>query len=216
VLLARRGGDAIGVEQAVPGMAVMFNLMRTESVGLAFYREHGWITWPRLLASRLDSAEILAGKAAVHLGIGLFQLIAVFAVGVMAFGLRLDSRELAGCFILFLAVSVTTVCFGFAVTALTTTVHQLNAVANLGGLVLAALGGALVPVDALPAWAARVAPATPSYWAMRGFRILLEDGGDAVSVLPSAGVLLAFAAGAALVAIRRFALADVKIAASIG
>src|SRR5437868_9051419 len=47
---------------------------------------------------------------------------------------------------------------------------QLNAFSNLGAMVLAGVGGALAPTSALPSWARTLAPATPSYWAMRGFR----------------------------------------------
>ena len=60
-------------------------------------------------------------------------------------------------------------CSGVMITALCRTLQQANALA-FGGLVLfGAIGGALVPINVLPRWARAVAPATPTYWAMRGF-----------------------------------------------
>lgn len=210
-VLRLRGTGEIGAVHAVPGMAVMFILMGTEVLGLGFYREHAWNTWERLRASPLSPREILAGKATVYLATGLFQLTAIFAAGVLVFGLRLDAAELAGCLVLVVVLAITAVCLAFVVTALTNTTQQLNAASNLAGLVVAALGGALVPVYVLPTWAQQIAPATPSYWAMRGFRIALQDGGGLVDVLPSAGMLLVFAVAAAVIAARLFTFADQKM-----
>jgi ABC-2 type transport system permease protein len=76
--------------------------------------------------------------------------------------------------------------------------------ANLGGVALAGLGGALVPLSTLPGWAEAVAPGTPSYWAMRGFRAVILDGDGAGGVIVPILVLLAFGAVFAVVAAVRF------------
>ena len=87
---------------------------------------------------------------------------------------------------------------------------QLNALANLGAIVLAGIGGALAPSTALPGWAKAIAPITPSYWAMRGFRsVILGPGGLADVVTPIA-VLLAFAAAFVMVAAARFRVEEPK------
>jgi ABC-2 type transport system permease protein len=65
------------------------------------------------------------------------------------------------------------------------TLQQVNVIANLGSIVIAGLGGALVPLSLLPDWVRTMAPASPAYWAMRGFRsVLLERGGMSDVVLP--------------------------------
>jgi ABC-2 type transport system permease protein len=81
---------------------------------------------------------------------------------------------------------------------------QLNALGNLGALLLAGLGGALTPIPSLPAWARAIAPGTPSYWAMRGFRSVVLDGAGVGAVLLPSAMLLAFAAGLGTVAATRF------------
>ena len=69
---------------------------------------------------------------------------------------------------------------------------QVNMITNIGAVLFAGLGGALVPQSLLPHWAQTVAPLAPSYWAMLGYKhvILGMHGG----VLRPALVLLGFAA----------------------
>ena len=70
-------------------------------------------------------------------------------------------------------------------------------------LLLAAVGGALVPVDQLPGPLEAVAPASPAYWALEGYAELLRAGGSVGDVLAQAGVLVAFAAAVTAVALVR-------------
>ncbi len=89
---------------------------------------------------------------------------------------------------------------------------QLNAITNLSTLILAGLAGAITPITALPDWLRSIAPAIPTYWAMRGFRsVILSDGGMSEVLLPIV-VLLAFAAVFTLVTLLRFRVDDTKIA----
>jgi ABC-2 type transport system permease protein len=60
-------------------------------------------------------------------------------------------------------------------------------------MLLSSLGGALVPLAALPHWVRAVAPASPGYWASSTLHAALA--GDAGRTLECCGVLLAFAVG---------------------
>ena len=90
-------------------------------------------------------------------------------------------------------------------------VMQLNALATIGAFTLAGLGGALTPIASLPGWARAVAPAMPSYWAMRGFRSVILDGKGIGAVVLPVAVLLAFTAAFTAVTIARFRLDEAKI-----
>jgi ABC-2 type transport system permease protein len=73
------------------------------------------------------------------------------------------------------------------------------------------LGGALVPLDALPAWAQAVAPATPSYWVMRGFRSVILNGSNSAAIILPTAVLTAMGVAFAAVSLFRFRFADAKV-----
>ncbi|MFP3883047.1 MAG: ABC transporter permease [Actinomycetota bacterium] len=64
--------------------------------------------------------------------------------------------------------------------------------ANATSVMLAGLGGAIVPIEAMPHWAETVAPVTPSYWAMEGFRRVILGQGAGVAPEPAASALLGF------------------------
>jgi ABC-2 type transport system permease protein len=201
---------ANGAEQVVPGQAVVNGFYVVGMTSFAFFAEYGWHTWDRLRASNATSLEIIVGKALPLLAVSAAQFGVIFAIGTPLF--HLHSRGPFPALVpLVAAFALCLVMLGVMITALCRTIQQVSAV-SMGGLVLfGALGGALVPLEVLPRWARAVAPATPTYWVMRGFRSVILDGHSFPAiVLPCcvlAGMSLAFAA----VSLRRFRFTDAKI-----
>jgi ABC-2 type transport system permease protein len=75
-----------------------------------------------------------------------------------------------------------------------------------------AIGGALVPLSVLPDWARTIAPGTPTYWVMRGFRSVILDGRGLGAVMAPVAVLGAMTVVFAAVAMRRLRFDETKIA----
>ncbi len=184
---------ASGAEHAVPGMAALFTSFTAGMAGIAFFREHGWGTWDRLRASRASSADIMVGKLGPVLLVSLLQLLGLFALGVILLGLEISGSS-AALVLVIVAFAVAMLGFGMLVTALSRTSLQLNTFANLGAMVFAMLGGALVPITLLPDWVQTVARFTPTYWAMEGFLGVILEGDGISDVLPEVAVLTVFVA----------------------
>jgi ABC-2 type transport system permease protein len=202
--------DASGAELVVPGMTVMFAFFGVGYIGTAFFSEHGWGTWDRLRASRATTMEIVLGKILPSAALMLGQLVLLFAVGMAVFGMRVNG-SLLGIGVMMLACVALLVAFSMLLTAVLKTANQLMAVVNLAAMVLAGIGGALAPVDVLPGWAQAIAPASPAYWMLKGFRaVILERGGVDATIVPAAATL-AFAAGMAVIAVWRFSVTDEKV-----
>jgi ABC-2 type transport system permease protein len=202
--------DANGSEQAVPGMALLFAFFLSANVGLGIFREHGWGTWPRLRASWASPAEILLGKALTPLLSVALQLAVLLGLGAEIFDMQMRGSWPAYAAI-GASLAVMLVLLGFALAAVCTSVAQLNAAASISALVLAGLGGAMTPLNLVPGWASAIAPATPSYWALRGFRTVILEGGDLAAVGPDLVVLGGFSLLFGAVALARFRLDEVKI-----
>jgi ABC-2 type transport system permease protein len=209
VPLAGAGVDANGAEHAVPGVTVMFAFFLVGNVGFGVFREHGWNTWERLRASRATPAEVMAGKVVVPLLTLAVQLAVLIGLGGLLFDLDVRG-SMPAMVAVAAALALCLVCLGLLLLALARSILQLNAVSNLGTMLFAGLGGAIAPIAVLPGWARAVAPITPSYWAMRGFRDVIAGGGFAEAALPVA-VLLGFATVFAVVAGLRFRFDDVKV-----
>jgi ABC-2 type transport system permease protein len=201
---------ASGAEAVVPGMAVLFAFFGVGFIGTGFFSEHGWATWDRLRASSASSIEIVLGKILPSAALMLVQLVVMFLAGAVLFGLHVNG-SLAGVAVMMLVSVAVLVAISMLFTAVLKTANQMMAVVNLAAMVLAGIGGALAPVDALPDWARALAPLSPAYWMLAGFRaVVLESGGLAAVVVPAA-VTLAFAGGAAAIAVWRFRITDEKV-----
>lgn len=195
--------EAAGSAQTVPGMACVFASFAIALVGFAVFREHGWRTWPRLRAAGLSGRSLLLGKLVVPGALLLVQHVALFAFGVLFLDLRVSGSWLA---VALVAASFGALVLvgGLAAAAALATIQQVNAITNLGAMVLGGLGGAFVPVESLPDWIEPVAPISPVYWAMKGYRAAILDGGGVLDVLGPVAVLAGFAVLFGAVALWRF------------
>jgi ABC-2 type transport system permease protein len=202
---------ANGAEQVVPGQAAMMAFFVVSLVVFAFFSEFTWATWDRLRASPAASIEIVLGKAIPRVFMVLAQFVVVFIAGVVIFDLHIRGRAIALIPVVG-AFSVCLVLLGVAVTAFCRTAQQAGSFSTAGMVLFGAIGGALVPLSVLPDWARAIAPAIPTYWAMRGFRAVILDGRGFGAVIAPVAVLGAMAALFALAAIRRLRFDEAKVA----
>jgi ABC-2 type transport system permease protein len=202
--------EANGAEQAVPGAAVLFALFLVGNLGFGVFREHGWNTWERLRASPASTADLMFGKAVTPMVSLLIQQTFLIGVGGLLFDLHVEGSVL-GLALVALAFGCSLIGLGFLLLAVTRTVMQLNAVTNIGTMVLGGLGGAITPLSSLPDWARAIAPAVPSYWAMRGYRSVILEGEGLSDVALPIVVLLGFTVVFGFVAALRFRVEETKI-----
>jgi ABC-2 type transport system permease protein len=209
-LVASGYPHANGAEQVVPGQTAMSAFFLVSLITFSFFGEHAWVTWDRLRASAATSFEIVLGKSLPRIAAGIAQFAVITAAGVVLFHLHIRGK--AGALApLVLAFTLCLVLLGVAVTAVCRTAQEANSIGYLGMVLFGAIGGAFVPLNYLPGWARTIAPATPTYWAMRGLRSVILDGrGFGGTALPTA-VLAAMAVGFAVVALRRMRFDETKI-----
>lgn len=201
--------DASGAEQSVPGMVCVFSFFAVALVGFSLFREHGWRTWTRLRAAGLSSGSLIAGKLVIPAALLAAQHVVLFATGIIGFDLTSRGPWL-GVVLTSAAFSILVLSMGLAAAAVFDTIQQVNAVTNLGAMILGGLGGGFVPVDTLPEWIQPLAPLSPAYWAMEAYRTVLLDGGGPADIAGPIGVLLALTAAFVLIAAWRLRLDQPK------
>jgi ABC-2 type transport system permease protein len=189
-----------GAEQVVPGMAITFGFLFMTAVSLSFFREHVWHTWDRLRASPATAADIFLGKTLGAVFLGFVQFGMVFGAGLLLTGLSVQGAWIEIAAIGF-AFTVFVVMAGLAIAFCCRTLMQANLVAYLTVLILSFLSGALLPHALMPGWAQAAAPATPGYWAMRGYEGAIL--GESSRFAASFSILVGFAAILLLVALAR-------------
>ncbi|MET8978907.1 ABC transporter permease [Streptomyces sp. NPDC004539] len=192
-------GRTEGTEQAVVSTLVTFSLLALSISGSAILTERLGRTWDRLRATPLHPAEILAGKSLPVLAALLTQQLLIIITGIHLFALSVPHPFLL--LAVLLAWSCTLLALGALLGVLARTMGELSAAFDIGGMLLSSLGGALVPLSALPGWVASIAPVSPGYWAAQGLRAAFS--GDPTTVLTTCAVLLAMATTfAALASVR--------------
>lgn len=202
---------ANGADLAVPGLAVMFSFFLVSHTAYGVFREHGWRTWDRLRVTPLWPAETVCGKALPLLVFAVVQQAALFSLGAALFGLRMPPARVPLWLVVSVPLGIILVAAGVALASVCRTVHQVNAFGNVATVVLGGIGGALVPSAQMPALIQHIAPATPTYWAVQGYRLIVLGTGDTGAVLRCSGVLCAFAAALVLVAVLTLRVGDRKV-----
>lgn len=201
---------ASGAELVVPGQTVLFGFFVGGSVGFSVYREHGWRTWDRLRSSSASPRALLAGFALPWILIHVLYSAVLLVVGGALIGLRLNGGSPLAVLVMLVAYGCCVVALMLLATATFRTVNQLNGLQNVGAMVFAGLGGALVPSEQLPGWAQALGPFTPAHWAMQGHRSIFLEQGSVVDVAVPALVLLAASAVLAVLGAARFRADETK------
>ncbi|MDQ7029670.1 MAG: ABC transporter permease [Ardenticatenia bacterium] len=156
--------------------------------------------WLRSCTSRTGT---FTGKLLPYYLVNLGQVALMFAIGRLVFGMSLGRAPLA-LVLVTLATAAAATGLGLLVAALGKTRQQITGIATLLVLVLAALGGTMVPVFVMPAFMQALARLSPHYWALQGYQDIIVRGLGVAAVLPEVGVLLGFALAFYTVALIRF------------
>ncbi|MEU6729183.1 ABC transporter permease [Nonomuraea wenchangensis] len=146
----------------------------------------------RMYAAPVPVGVILLGEAAGRVGVALLQGLVIMAGSALLFGVRWGDP--AGASALLVAFALVSGGVAMLLGAAARTEQQASALGLLLGLGLAAIGGAMAPLEFFPAPMRLLAHVTPHAWALDGFAELLRGDAGLAGVLPQLGVLAGYAA----------------------
>ena len=190
-------------QQNVPGYTIYGVFFIMETIATSLFREKNEGTFRRLQAAPLSQATLLAGKMLPYFLVNLIQIALMFAVGVVVFHLSLGHDPLA-LLLLSMASAAAATGLGLLLASLTRTQEQAGSLGTLLAVMLSALGGSMIPTYVMPDFMQTLARFTPHFWGLAGFQDVMVRGLGVSAILPSVGVLLAFATGFWAIAIWRF------------
>jgi ABC-2 type transport system permease protein len=145
----------------------------------------------RMLAGPMTAGELVGGQILGRWAIGLFQGGYLMLATSLVFGVDWGSLPLA----LLVLLLFSLVAAGAAI-LLGTLLENEGAAAGAGvgfGLVLAALGGSMFPLELFPDTMRAISRVTPHSWAYEALADIQRRGAGLVDVLPQLGVLAAMA-----------------------
>lgn len=184
-------GDVQAFEVSAASQLVLFVFLTglTSASALILTRQLG--VSRRMLGTPTGVGTIVVGEALGRYLVALFQGAYIIVATRLLFGVEWGS-PLAALLVL-AAFAAVAAGVGMLLGATFDSDQQATGVAILAGLGLAALGGAMVPLELFGPTMRTVARFVPHSWAVDAYSQLLRHGAGVLDVLPQIGVLLAFA-----------------------
>jgi len=198
------------LQQTVPGWSLfaMFFIVVPLSHGL--HRERAEGTLRRILALAVPQGAFVLGKVVPYVLVGVLQFAGMLAVGlyvvplVSDLSLELGARPLV-LLPITLACALAATSYGLLVATLARTPEQAAALGSTSVIVLAVIGGVMVPHFAMPELLQKLALASPLYWGHKAYLDAFLHGAGLAEVSRSLFVLVAFALVCLAVSARRVA-----------
>jgi ABC-2 type transport system permease protein len=191
-------GYAVGAESQV--ILFMFLTSMTGAVALITTRLYGISR--REFSTPTSARTIVVGETLGRFAFAFIQGLFIVVASAVLFGVDWIDPLATGAIIVLFALVASGAAMLLA--TLVSNEHQLSAIGPALGMVLALLGGAMVPIEVFPPIMRTLSHATPHAWAIEAFHQLLLNGGGVTDILPQLGALLAFAIGLLALATYRF------------
>ena len=191
------------------GYLTMFIFFAAALSAEAIARERRNQTLERLLTNGVRRESIILGKFLTGMYRGVMQVVVLWGVGIVAFGIDLGASPLA-VVLISLAIVFTSSAFGVMLAALVCTAEGASSAGVLVSLVLAPLGGSWWPLFITPDWMQALGKLTPHGWANTAFNNLMLFHADFGDVVVNMVAVAAFGVVFLIVAFTRFRLSDVS------
>ncbi len=200
VVFDRFGQFDLGAQQQL--LLFMFLTSLAGSAALIQTRRLGIAR--RMFASPTTVRTILFGEGLGRFGVAMVQGVFIMVGTLLMFGV--DWGDPLSAIIILLVFGLIGSGAAMLAGALFRNDEQAGSVGVGLGLGLAALGGCMMPLQAMELFAPTVwtvAHVTPHAWALRAYEELVLNNGGLGDILPFIGILLAYAAGFYVLAIWR-------------
>ena len=193
------------VQQSVPAWLVFGAFFVVVPLSNTLIRERQQGTLRRLRSTNLGTLTLLLGKLVPYFLINQLQVVIMLLAGrylVPLLGGQALQINGAWWLLAIMAAALSCAALGLALLVAVTsrTTEQATLLSGTGNIVLAALGGIMIPKFVMPAAMQSVAAFSPMSWGLEGFLDVLLRGGGLREIAPEAGGLTALGLATILLA----------------
>lgn len=186
------------LQQNVPGWSLfaMFFIAIPLASGILKERQDGTIK--RLLTLPVKKSTLILGKLIPYVGVNLLQFIFMLLVGLfvipwiteLKFQLGQHAHHLV---IVTLVCAVSATSYGIFISCISNSIEHASALSAGLVICMAALGGIMVPLFAMPPFMQSLAKISPLYWGHQAYLDVLVRESPLSIIAPKLVVLLVFA-----------------------
>ena len=192
------GARPTAVQQNVPAWLVFGMFFVVSSIAGLFVEERSCGALARLLSLGVKPWKLIASKIAPYLLINGLQAALMLAVGIWLMpviggdALSLQGVHWGALLLMLFAISLAAVSMALAVACLVTTHAQAATLGPILNVLMAALGGVMVPVFVMPPVMQEIAAYSPMNWGLEGLLDVLLRNGEISSVFTEIATLTGF------------------------
>ena len=204
------GSRPTSVQQNVPAWLVFGMFFVVASLANLFIQERQCGALARLASLGVPTGTMILSKALPYLAINGLQAAMMLAVGVWLMpllggdALSLTGIDWNALMLVLLAVSTAAIGLALALASIVRTHAQASAVGPIINILMAAIGGVMVPKFIMPEFMQRLAEFSPMSWGLDGMLAVLLRGSDVAGVLLPTAKLMGFAALMVIIALLFF------------
>lgn len=185
------------LQQTVPGWSLFAMFFIVVPLAGSHFAERDTGTLRRLLGTPTSRSAIVAGRLLPYLSINVLQFAAMLLIGLFvvplfsAQSLQLGSRALHLVPVTLVAAWAATG-YGLLVASVARTAQQAAAFGASSIIVMAVIGGVMVPQFVMPQLMQQLAYVSPLYWGLQAYFDVFLREAPLVETLPKLGVLVGF------------------------
>lgn len=204
------GPRPTAVQQNVPAWLVFGMFFVVASIAGLFVEERSCGALARLRSLGAMPWQLIVSKIVPYLLVNGLQATLMLAVGIWLMpliggeGLSLQGVNWNALLLMLFAISLAAVSLALAVACLVNTHAQASTFGPILNVLMAALGGVMVPLFVMPPVMQKIAAYSPMNWGLQGLLDVLLRSGDVASVLPEVYRLTGFSALMLLLAFMLF------------
>jgi ABC-2 type transport system permease protein len=193
------GARPTAVQQNVPAWLVFGMFFVVASIAGLFVEERACGALARLRSLGAQPWQLIVSKIVPYVLVNGIQAVLMLAVGVWLMpviggdGMSLAGVNWAALLVMLLAISLAAVSLALNVACLVSTHAQAATLGPILNILMAALGGIMVPAFVMPPVMQQIAAFSPMNWGLEGLLDVLLRGGNLASILPEVGKLAVFA-----------------------
>jgi ABC-2 type transport system permease protein len=193
------------VQQSVPGWLVFGVFFVVVPLSNTFIRERQLGTLRRLRSTNLSRGTILLGKLIPYFAVNQLQVVLMLAAGCWLVPLLGgEALRIGGSWLALAAIaaclSIAALGLALLIAVVSRTTEQATLLGGTGNILLAAIGGIMVPKFVMPEGMRQVAEWSPMSWGLEGFLDVMLRGGGLAAIAPEAVGLTALGLVAILLA----------------
>jgi len=183
--------------------AIMLQTFTQLVVSVTTQRESGQLK--RLRGTPMPAWTFIAAYVLRSIVLVILMVIALFGIGVVAFGVSLRAEAIPGIVVYAALGTAAFTTLGIAATVLTSSVDAATSVGPFAAVILSFISGVFLPISQLPSWLASVGKVFPLYHLADGLQRTVVSGSSGSGLVGDDLLVLAlWGAGGLLFAARRF------------